>query len=291
MSAATRRARAREQSKSMKVFPPLKRLLLIALGAPLLVFGWIALSQAGMIYFPQAYAAGELAEMERQGLTRIDFETKQGAQAAFYKAPAEGPPDKVWLVFGGNGARSADYLDLASHERYGYYFIDYPGYGACSGRPGPKRIDAQVGAAVAALARSLGVPRDELHEKLGVFGHSIGAAVALRAAVAFGAEEVVIVSPFTSMKAMAELAVGKLLSNALLHRFDNVGALGELVAARPGVQVALFHGTADEIVPFSMGEALAGRFPDNVTFQPVAGSGHNDIVARQLRPLAAAMAR
>jgi hypothetical protein len=275
----------------MKIFPPMKRLLLIALGAPLLVFGWIAASQAGMIYFPQPYAAEELVEMEREGLQRVDFETKQGAQAAFYKAPAAGSPEKIWLVFCGNGARSADYYDLATHEQYGYYFIDYPGYGACSGKPGPKRIDAQVQAAVSALAKELELDDEALRAKLSIFGHSIGAAVALRSALMLDVDEVVIVSPFTSMKAMAELAVGKVLSNALLHRFDNVDALTKLVAAKPDTRVTLFHGKADEIVPFTMGESLAKGFADHVAFHPIEGNGHNDIVGRQIRPITAAMAR
>ena len=192
-------------------------------------------------------------------------------------------------MFCGNAARAADYRDVAVHDDYGYFFIDYPGYGACSGRPGPKRIDAQVTAAVDALEKSLG--DDGLRDRLCAFGHSIGAAVALRAAVMLDIDELVIVSPFTSMKAMASLSVGKILSNALLHRFDNNRALGELVAAHPDARVALFHGKADTIVPFAMGEELAESFPKNITFTPVPGNGHNDIVARQIRPITAAMGR
>ena len=273
----------------VKIVPPPKRLLVLAIGVPLLVVGWLVVSQAGMIYFPTSYTEGALAAMERDGLRRIDFETGQGEQAAFYKGPAEGLPKKVWLVFCGNGGRAADYRDVAVRDDYGYFFIDYPGYGACSGRPGPKRIDKQVTAAVTALGKSLGDAG--LRGRLCAFGHSIGAAVALRAAVMLDIDEVVIVSPFTSMKAMAELSVGKILSNALLHRFDNVKALGELVAAHPDARVALFHGKVDAVVPFAMGEELAKRFPETITFTPVPGNGHNDIVGRQIRPIAAAMGR
>jgi pimeloyl-ACP methyl ester carboxylesterase len=247
--------------------------------------------QAGLMYFPQAYSEEELDAMRGDGLVELPFETAQGQQVAFYKAPAEGEPEKVWLVFGGNGARAASYRDLAANPRFGYLFVDYPGYGKCEGKASPRGIDANIAGALEALAEMIDTDMAALRPKVCAFGHSLGAAAALRAAVEFELVELVLVAPFTTMKEMAELAVGKVLSKALLHRYDNIKALAALVDKRPDTRVTLFHGTRDEIVPVAMGRRLATPYPDQVVFRPVEGADHNAIVSTHRVEILAALAR
>ena len=247
----------------MKIFPLFRRALVVA-GLAVAGFAlYLTAAQAGMIYFPSAYSKADLEAMGRDGLRRIEFASPQGKQVAFYKGPATGVPAKVWLVFCGNGARSADYRDIAVRDDFGYLFVDYPGYGSSEGKPGPRRIDGAVAGAVVALAAELGAGADELRGNLCAFGHSLGAAVALRSAVAFGIDEVVIVSPFTSMKSMAARAVGKALSNVLLHRFDNIKALSDLTAADPDVRVTLFHGKEDRGGAVRDGGGAEGAVPED----------------------------
>ena len=113
---------------------------------------------------------------------------------------------------------------------------------------------------------------------MGVMGHSIGAAAALDLAVAHPPRHLVLVSPFTTLEAMARRAVGWPLCLLLLDRFDNSARMAELAALPDPPRVDIIHGAADDIVPFAMGRDLAGAFPAIARFHEVANADHNLIL-------------
>ena len=158
---------------------------LIVVLAILILFGvFLYFVQDGMIYMPRRYEAMEVKNWKAEGLVQLEFETDQGQQGAFYQPPRSGDePEHIWLVFGGNGGRAVDYRDVAADPGDGYLFVDYPGYGLCEGKPTPKRIDETVDGAIEALWDQLGVDGAAYGDRLCVVGHSLGAAVGLRAAV------------------------------------------------------------------------------------------------------------
>jgi pimeloyl-ACP methyl ester carboxylesterase len=45
-----------------------------------------------------------------------------------------------------------------------------------------------------------------------------------------------------------------------------------------GARVTIFHGTADEVIPVSMGRELAAAHPGVVTLHEAAGQDHNFIL-------------
>jgi pimeloyl-ACP methyl ester carboxylesterase len=261
--------------------------------AILLVFAVILFFvQDGMIYLPRPYKEMEVKNWKAEGLVQIDFNTGQGKQGAFYQPPGSGgEPSRIWLVFGGNGGRAVDYREVAADPGCGYLFIDYPGYGLCAGKPNPKRIDEAVDGAIAALWAELGVDGRAYGKRLCVVGHSLGAAVGLRAAVRHQIGRVVLLAPFTTMKAMATRVVGGLYANVLRHRFDNVVAMEALQAAIPNAKVTILNGTVDREIPPSMGRALAERFDGITDYSSLDGTGHNDILERSWREVLEAMKR
>lgn len=247
--------------------------------------------QDGMIYMPRAYGPIEVKNWKAEGLRQIDFETGQGEQGAFYQAPkTAAEPRRIWLVFGGNGGRAVDYREVAADADCGYLFVDLPGYGLCEGKPNPKRIDETVDAAIAALQEQLGMTEKQCQERLCVVGHSLGGAVGLRAAVRHQIGRVVLLAPFTTMKAMASRVVGGLYANVLRHRFDNVRALEALQAANPEARVTIINGTDDREVPPAMGKELAERFEKISDYRCLDGVGHNDIFDWHLQDVLDAMA-
>ncbi|NOY00413.1 MAG: alpha/beta fold hydrolase, partial [Verrucomicrobia bacterium] len=208
----------------------------------------------------------------------LNFKTSQGKQTAVYLGKKQ--PKKLWMMFGGNGALALDWLHLImrvpSEADVGFLLVDYPGYGWCEGNPNPERIQESVDAALLTLAGEWEVPVDELKKSLSCFGHSLGAAVALEAAARMEVREVVVVSSFTSMQAMAEKMVGNPTAYLLRHRFDNVKSL-QLLQEIEGVKVLMFHGNSDRMIPVSMSQELGGEFDDIVEYHEVEGAGHNDI--------------
>jgi pimeloyl-ACP methyl ester carboxylesterase len=80
---------------------------------------------------------------------------------------------------------------------------------ACAGTPSPATIRVATQPAIDAAARTLKVPRKEMLHDCGVFGHSLGCATALQCADALPAcRRIILLAPFTSLRAMARLKIG-----------------------------------------------------------------------------------
>ena len=152
----------------------------------------------------------------------------------------------------------------------GTFAAEYPGYGLAAGDPTEESI---MQAAEAAL-RAVKELRPEA--KVTLVGQSIGCAPALAVAAANGLP-VVLISPFTSLAAMASTLLPFIPQRALKllvkDKFDNA-ALAPSVTS----PVLVLHGTRDEIVPFEMGKAISEALAD-ATFVPLEKAGHNDVLS------------
>jgi pimeloyl-ACP methyl ester carboxylesterase len=291
----------------------------------LVAVGYLYAIQGSMIYFPRSYAAAELAAAEAR-FELLRYETSAGRQTAYFAAPDGGraaagagsnaAPGRVWLLFGGNGARALDWAGFIGDPSLSddaFLLVDYPGYGANEGDPTPARIEESIRAAVLAAAIHLGLTEAELAPRLAVLGHSLGAAAALCAAEAYDVEQIVLLSPFTSMRDMAALSFYRPLTLLLRHDYDNrtrlrrmlgqadgqgqlhgdapAEARGAVAEGRspdehfalrrdpPGLHVTIVHGEADSVIPIAMGRELAALDPVRITFRSVPGAGHNDVIA------------
>ena len=253
--------------------------LIAVVSTLLLLAGCMIAQQDKMIYLPQTYTKADEQRFEQAGLTALEFKTSQGSQTAYWKPSQTASKDApVWLVFSGNGGCATDYEDvaLAGPQRCAWLFVDYPSYGKCEGKPNPKTIRETALGAIDALAKHLKESPETLKTRMGAFGHSIGAAVALDTAAEAGLQRVLVVSPFTSMKDMAARYVSPLLSGFVRHRFDNRSAIDRVV--ENGAQVIVLHGANDGMIPSSMGKELAERHPESVRFVLVPDAGHNDVI-------------
>jgi uncharacterized protein len=261
-------------------------LALIAIAGFLLLMTLLLLVvQRSMIYFPRPYDNVANIMASQTGARAIVFTTSAGRQQAWYRpAPStpEGPPPRLWVFFAGNASVGLDWLEFVERvpdPDVAVLLVDYPGYGFSQGRATRTTILETVEALMPALAEDLGVAPDEVTDDLNALGYSLGAAVALEFATRHPVERVVLLAPFTRLLDMARRSVGWPLMYLLYDRFDNIARLQEL-AARPGGPpvVTILHGDADQIVPQSMGRALAERFPDFTTFVSLDGTDHNWIM-------------
>ena len=265
------------------------RLLILVVGT--LVIGKIAIvailyfAQEKVIYLRRSYdfqpeQVESLNVRKGWGSRVLSFKTSQGQQTAVYLGKDR--PEKLWMMFGGNGALALDWLDVIMRvpveKNVGFLLVDYPGYGWCEGKPNPETIQESVDVALVTLAGEWEVTVDEVQTSLSCLGHSLGAAVALEVAVRLEVQQVVAISSFTSMRAMAERAVGKSAAFLLRHRFDNVKSLQRLQEI-DGAKVLMFHGGKDREIPVVMGRALGRQFGDIVEYHEIDEAGHNDIFA------------
>jgi pimeloyl-ACP methyl ester carboxylesterase len=272
------------------LFLSARTVLLAALGLVGLLVG----CQSRIIYYPRSYNAIEVRTAERSGAERIDFQTGQGRQVAFFFPAKDSPPNapvgtRLWLVTGGNGSLSLDYS--FHRDAWGsdasYLFIDYPGYGLCEGHPSPERIQETARVLKAALAKRCQLSPEALTAKSAVLGHSIGAAAALIVAEEWGINRAVLLTPFTTLTEMARRTVGTPLCYLNHHRFDNIARLEAL--QKRGGTAEIFHGTDDEVIPVAMSRELAQRFPSIVKLHIADGAMHNDIVDVAQKSIAGSM--
>jgi pimeloyl-ACP methyl ester carboxylesterase len=271
--------------------------VVLALGALLLVLGG-CFGQSYFIFHPQRYRSGAEDDFHRP-IVRLTYETKTGRSTAFYAPPlvhgAAGgtAPAHVWILFSGNASDALDYRHfLASFDEApeGFLLVDYPGYGYNPGRPSARAINRSAALATDALATYLGVPPSALRRRMGALGVSLGAAAATDFVVAEpDIGRLIMVAPFTTLRAMARRIFGWPLSELASDQFDNVAHLDALAARRPRPFVALFHGDRDQVVPVAMGRELAAAHPGFVQYREIAGADHDDVLYLAIPQIRAAM--
>ncbi len=240
----------------------------------------LVLAQRRMIYFPRAYPANLPLPA---GAMLLEFSNSQGPQTAFYLPPAQSPADghlDLWLLCGGNGSLALDWLELLADfpdPAAAFLLLDYPGYGRCQGRPGPRTIGESINLALVALAARLGRPLSELTANLKLLGHSLGAAAVLLHAGRQPVRQLVLIAPFTSLQDMATQIVGPLRSRTLLDDYDNRARLREVLAQEVPVPITIIHGSHDKIVPVTMGRELAALSP-RIIYHEIDRGDHNYIL-------------
>ncbi len=193
------------------------------------------------------------------------------------------PPDdraRTVVIFHANGETMDARLPLAMalHAHgLGVVLAEYRGYGLArdAGRPDEAGLYGDASAVLDALQRQ-GIGRD----RVALLGISLGTGVAVEMAVRGRAAALVLVSPYTSIPAVAAAVLPFLPARWLCpDKFDTLSKV-------PGLRIPalLIHGDADEVVPFAMGRQVAAAIPD-ATMRVVAGGHHNDLFPTEPRQL------
>jgi pimeloyl-ACP methyl ester carboxylesterase len=174
------------------------------------------------------------------------------------------------VYFHGNGEVVGDDTWIAKRLvalGFAVTLVEYRGYGRSHGtRPTEAGLYADATAALDDLAvRGVGADRVVL------WGASLGTGVAAEMARRGRGAALVLVTPYTSIPDMARrmtpwLPVGTLVGD----RFDTLAKAPSLK-----VPTVIVHGTNDEVVPFAMGERVAGAIAGS-RFERVEGGHHMD---------------
>ncbi|ESQ79645.1 alpha/beta hydrolase [Asticcacaulis sp. YBE204] len=225
------------------------------------------------IYYPEPMpAAFDWRGAEPQA---ISVTTTDGLTIKGYYYPPRDKTQPLVVFFhgnGGNGYYAARMAAPLTQNGSGLLVADYRGYGGNPGKPSETGL-RQDAKAFIDLGRTLqpGAP-------LYLFGHSLGGAVALDAATREDIAGVITLGTFSSLSDMAPAYARAILPD----RFDN--RRNVTLIETP---LLLIHGTADQTVPFSQGEALrdaATKAGVKVRFLKLDGAGHQVDFAK-LAPL------
>ena len=204
------------------------------------------------------------------GVAELFIPTADGERLQCYHLtnPAS---DTLLIYFHGNaghiGHRIPELQRLAA-MRLNVLGISYRGYGKSTGRPSEAGVYADGEAALNYAQGRLGFAP----ERIMLLGRSLGASVAVEIARGRPLRAVILVTPFTSGQEMGRrMGLGP-LARLAGNAFDSLSKVNEL---RAPLQVV--HGTADEVVPFSMGQRLYAAAPEPKQFAAVQDGLHNDL--------------
>jgi alpha-beta hydrolase superfamily lysophospholipase len=262
--------------KRAKVFQSLATILVILI----LFCGCIYLIQDKMIYFPRSYD-NTVSGLFHPPLLEIKYTTSEGKQTVFYIPPSKktGKVSTIWLLFGGNASLALFWRDFVDYypgnKDTGFLLIDYPGYGKCEGNPSPDTILESTSKALEELLKKIKLERHDL--KISLLGHSLGAAAALLLAAKNNINQIILISPFTSMRDMAKRVVGP-LHFLLRDNYDNIAHLEALIKSEKSVNITIFHGSRDEVIPVEMSRILAKKFSQKIKYYEIKGANHNSII-------------
>jgi pimeloyl-ACP methyl ester carboxylesterase len=148
----------------------------------------------------------------------------------------------------------------------GLLVLDYRGYGTSDGQASEAGVYLDSEAAWEYL-----LSRPEIDSaRIGVYGRSIGSAVALHLATERPVRALVLDSPLSNAREMARLHYRFLPTFMARLVLDNLSR-----AERLTIPLIVFHGTEDRITPIDMGRRVAelGRAEEIIE---IPGAGHND---------------
>jgi pimeloyl-ACP methyl ester carboxylesterase len=215
-------------------------------------------------------AAGPLP----RGADRLSVGTPDGQKLEGVHIPADqgGASKTLVLGFGGNawnGQDVAEYLHelFPEHEVVAFH---YRGYAPSTGEPSGDALISD-----AALVYDAAIARVNPARVIAV-GFSIGTGVAAQLAAKRSLAGLILVTPFDSLKAVAQsmypwLPIGAFFS----HEIDAAAPLEE-----SAVRVAILAAERDEIVPPERTQELRKKVRNLVFDRTIGSAGHNDIYAR-----------
>jgi uncharacterized protein len=176
------------------------------------------------------------------------------------------------VMFHGNAEQIADVVPLAEmfeQRGLGVVAVEYPGYGlAAEGTSNEANLYEVAEHAIQYIQKKHSIPK----EALVLLGQSLGTGVASEMALRGHARCLLLVSPFTSMRDVAQQFAPKLLIRFIFSKQYETYEK----AIRISIPTMIIHGTQDQLIPPHMGQYLAERFPQ-ARLRWVQNAGHNNV--------------
>jgi uncharacterized protein len=207
---------------------------------------------------------------------RVELRSADGVTLVGWvmRAPSAGAR---WLLIchgnGGNLSEAGRPLHYAGLLGLGLNLLafDYRGYGESGGVPSEDGLYRDADAAWRYLTDVRGVPPD----RIVLFGHSLGSAVAVELATRVHPAGLVLDGALTSVTERAQEAYPFVPVRWIARsRYASIERIGRLTLPK-----LFLHARADEVIPFAHGRRLYDAAPPPKTFVALAG-GHADAFER-----------
>lgn len=151
---------------------------------------------------------------------------------------------------------------------FNVFAFDYRGYGRSGGQPSERGLFADARAALDTVTTQLEVDPSGLV----LFGHSLGGAVAIDAALDRPVAGLVVESSFTNLRDAARQLSRLPLHLLTRNAFHNIEKVPRLQMPK-----LFIHGTADTTIPFVLGERLFQAAAEPKQWYAVPNADHEDL--------------
>jgi len=253
--------------------PWLRNIVTVIVAFYLIALLALFLLQRSFMYFPddRRIDPADVSTIQNPP-TEVILQTPDGESLVGWWYPPKGDAPTI-LHFHGNGGglaiRVPRYEFYAGHG-YGVLAMSYRGYSGSTGAPSETHLIAD-----ATLALDWLISRNIPTNQVIVYGESLGTGVAVQTAARYDVKAVVLESPYTSTRAVAQtqfpiFPVGLLMKD----QFESDKHIGDINAP-----LLIVHGRRDRIIPFRFGEALFNLAQEPKTFIPIENGGHIPLYA------------
>jgi uncharacterized protein len=186
------------------------------------------------------------------------------------------PENPNLIIYYGGNAEEVSYniREFKEFENYSVLLINYRGYGKSQGSPGQKQLYSDALFVHDYMTTNF----SQKFKKIILFGRSLGTSVALYVANKRAVEGAILVTPFASIRELAQKHYPYLPVKFLLkHPFDSINLISE-----KRIPTLVLVAENDVIVPSSSTNRLIDQLGDNKKSVIIKNATHNDI---QYHPL------
>ena len=234
------------------------------------VLAWLWFSQEKLLFAPTVLPSGQvLAKAPDVHEVAIDV---PGARLSALHLRLPSPKGVVFFLHGNGGALDTWFVNPEYYRRVNFdlFMIDYRGYGKSTGQiESEAQLRADVRAAWATVAEQYA------GRKVVIYGRSLGSGLAAGLAAEMSASPApdltVLVSPYTSMAAIAAEHYRWVPQAVLRYPMRT-----DLVVGKIAGPVLLIHGALDPLIPPSHSNALKALAP-GARLALIPGAAHNDL--------------
>jgi len=254
-------------SFALKLTRWLKRFVIAAVGIYVLLVAGVWSQQEKLLFHPEPLAANTTFDLAYTSDVFIDVHNAK-LHALYLHQPADKSKGIVLFLHGnaGNLETWFTHADFWLSTGYDVLMPDYRGFGKSTGH-----IDSEAQLNDDVLRAWQFVAGNYPNKKHVFYGRSLGTGLAAKLATEIQPDLLVLVSPYSSMIAMAHRYYPWVPSALLRYPLETDKLL-------PGINapILLIHGTQDRTIPIDESEQLLKLNP-RAKLVVIPGAGHSDI--------------
>jgi len=248
-------------------------LVIILIGAGAGLSALLYFAQDRLIFYPQA-APGVLPHAADLAIEEVSIAMPDGVSLRGWLAkPATAAGSLPLAIYFGGNAEEVSHMAVLAARLPGWALlaVNYRGYGGNGGSPSERALCSD-----ALVVHDWAIQNPGFDSRrIVAMGRSLGSGVAVYLAAERQLAGVILVTPYDSLRAVAQrhypLAPVALL---LRHNFDSIGRAPHISAP-----VLMLAAGRDSVVPIGHARALFSKWAGPSTWREFADAGHNDLEA------------